>query len=129
MECIETVNLEAFNADVHDHEGAAVSNQKFSRDSYTTVQIVAKLGYIIEISFQLRAMNLDNMARCRSSIEIHGYDYTHGVLTVTIKSGAGPVNLEEILIGGQTRVKNLRAGLEIYFQDGRNRYQAPQQLL
>lgn len=63
---------------------------------YIDVEILAELGKITEVSYQLRAENLDHKYRVRSSVVVHGCDYTRGVLTLAVTSSTVTVYLEEM---------------------------------
>lgn len=114
---VKTVDQAASHEDVEFFRSKAVTTQKFSRNSYKIVKIVAQLDQITKKPHQLRAVNLKHIDGINRSIKVQWYDYTYGVLTVSTKARPGPVHLWEKFTEGQP-TKQFCADFEIAPPDG-----------
>lgn len=98
--------------------------KKIGHDSYTAVKIVAHLVQITDKLKQLGAVNQNHMNTMKSSIQVHRYDYTRAVPTVSAKASARPVNLQQTFTDGQTQPKKLRADVKDTLLDRQHQYRA-----
>lgn len=112
-------------ADIDDKSGTAVSIRKFSRENYDSLEIYARLSQIMDVSHPLRPVNQSHRNKLIESFRTHGYDYSKGLLTVTLRGEnycAGS-DVNALFTNQLTSTSRfLKADVQVSLVDGRHRF-------